>query len=54
MGRANSMLGSSISKRLEVQQDRVVAVMETVSDRETALTLCPKVRELKQILSVAT
>ena len=54
MGRANSMAGSNISKRLEVQQDRIVAVMETVSGSETALTLCPKVRELKQIVSVAT
>ena len=54
MGRANSMVGSNISKRLEVQQDRIVAVMETVSGGETTPTLCPKVRELKQILSVAT
>jgi hypothetical protein len=48
------MAGSDISKRLEVQQDRIVAVMETVSGSETALILCPKVRELKQIVSGAS
>jgi len=53
MGRANSTAEFDIPKTLELQQDRIVAVMETVSRGETALTMCPKVRERKQIVSVA-
>jgi hypothetical protein len=43
-----------ICELLQVQQDTLVAVVETVSPRETHPCKCPKVRELKQIVSVVT
>jgi len=52
MGRANSEGRLWNSKRLQVQRDRSVADVETVSLRETVCRECPILRELKQIVSV--
>jgi len=52
MGRATFETRLWISKRLQVQRDRSVAVVETVSRRENVCRECPKLRELKQIVSV--
>jgi len=52
MGRANFSTKLWISELPQVQQDTLVAVMETVSRGETLGELCPKVRELKQFVSV--
>ena len=52
MGRAISRRGLWILKRLQAQRDRSVAVVETVSPRENVCRECPKLRELKQFVSV--
>jgi len=43
MGRATSMVIVEISEELQGQQDRGVAVVETVSRRETVCRKCQKV-----------
>jgi len=47
MGRANSEGRLWISKRLQVQRDRSVAVVETVSRRENVREECPIMRVVK-------
>src|SRR5260370_42536702 len=52
MGRATLKGRLRISKRPQVQRDRSVAVVETGSSCENAHEECPKMREMKQIVSV--
>jgi hypothetical protein len=52
MGRATLKERLRISKRPQVQRDRSVAVVETVSSGENVYEECPKMREMKQIVSV--
>jgi hypothetical protein len=52
MGHAISRGALWISKRLLVQRDRSVAVVETVSPRENVCRECPKLRELKHFVSI--
>lgn len=54
MRRANSCPSLWIVKTLQAQQDRAVAVLETVSFRENVYRKCPKVRGLKQNVSMVT
>lgn len=54
MRHANSCPSLWIVKTLQAQQDRAVAVLETVSFPENVYRKCPKVRGLKQIVSTVT
>jgi hypothetical protein len=52
MGDANSKGRLWISEELQVQRDTSVSVVETVSRREKVYRECPKMREMKQIVSI--
>src|SRR5271165_3504804 len=53
MRRANRLTFPQLRKRLCAQQHTIVAVLETVSLRETVFQRCFKVRGKKHIVSIA-